>query len=313
MMRSRISLGFKPVRRIVAVGDIHGDIRQAHTILRACGLVDKAMAWQASSKEHHDGMPTKMIQCGDLVHRGQEDVEVMDLFMRLRNEGGKKDVVCLLGNHEEMMAWGSIRYAEAAHQQYFAAANMKVSRPTQGDLQDAMIKLMDPGAKYGQFLRSLPLAHLDGRTIFNHAGLDPQWLQLNKSRTTPSERVEELNARAVWEWNKDPRSIRGTERVLADPVWNRAIYKGAKEGSDVVALQETLTLLDADRMVVGHTPHQRQISSYAQGKLIAIDIGMSIGMANSPPEALEILVDEKGVGSVTHAITADGSRRELRN
>lgn len=82
--------------RIVAVGDIHGNVQGFQAILRAADLLDGEGRWA--------GGDVTLVQTGDFVDRGPGVRAVMDLLMRLETEaaqaGGR--VVVLLGNHEVM-------------------------------------------------------------------------------------------------------------------------------------------------------------------------------------------------------------------
>ena len=82
------------VSRIVAVGDVHGAHDNLITVLRSAGLIDRKKRWS--------GGTTHLVQTGDVLDRGDEEREVMDLLMKLekqaRKAGGR--VHALMGNHE---------------------------------------------------------------------------------------------------------------------------------------------------------------------------------------------------------------------
>src|SRR5262245_12315929 len=91
---------FGDVARLVAVGDVHGDLAQLVTVLQDAGVVDAKQRWV--------GGKTHLIQTGDRVDRGADSRAVMDLFIRLEKEARKAGgaVHCLLGNHEAMNMLG---------------------------------------------------------------------------------------------------------------------------------------------------------------------------------------------------------------
>lgn len=84
------------VERIIAVGDLHGDLQNFIVILRGTGVVDENLHWIAGK--------THLVQIGDVMDRGPDARKILDLLMRLEKEaeeaGGK--VHMLIGNHEEM-------------------------------------------------------------------------------------------------------------------------------------------------------------------------------------------------------------------
>src|SRR5688500_19364350 len=71
--------------RIVAIGDIHGEIAGFKSILRAAGLTDATGRWS--------GGRTQLIQTGDYTDRGEGTRAVLDLLMTLvtqdRGAGGR--------------------------------------------------------------------------------------------------------------------------------------------------------------------------------------------------------------------------------
>ena len=71
--------------------------------------------------------------------------------------------------------------------------------------------------------------------------------------------------------------------VLAEdgPVWSRH-YSNETDEEDCRLLEETLELLGAERMVVGHTVQGQGIMSACQGKVWCIDVGMAARYGGSP-------------------------------
>jgi hypothetical protein len=67
-------------RRIVAIGDLHGDLDSTHRILRMAGLIDNDQVpnWVGG----HD----VFISTGDIIDRGDSTIELYRLFQRLREQ-----------------------------------------------------------------------------------------------------------------------------------------------------------------------------------------------------------------------------------
>ena len=93
--------------RIVAIGDIHGDLDGLLRILIGTKVLDKAGYWIAAS--------TLVVLMGDLNDRGPDSIAVISFVMRLQQEAEAKGgrVESLLGNHELLAAKGDYSYARA--------------------------------------------------------------------------------------------------------------------------------------------------------------------------------------------------------
>ena len=86
------------VKRIVAVGDLHGAYDHFVTILIGTGLVDD------KDKLNWIGGGAHLVQIGDVLDRGDKAKDIFDLAIKLEKQaeaaGGK--VHMMIGNHEEM-------------------------------------------------------------------------------------------------------------------------------------------------------------------------------------------------------------------
>ena len=187
--------------RIVAVGDVHGDIEGFRSILRASGLLDSDDNWS--------GGAATLVQTGDLVERGTKVRQVLDLMMRLKEQapeaGGK--VVAILGNHEVNNLLGYLDYNSTppvVYAEIFAAftddssedrrqrafkqwARWRHRYPQCGKAakqeweEDHPLGYVEyfesfsPEGRYGRWLRSLPAMAQVGSTLFAHGGPSP-WL-----------------------------------------------------------------------------------------------------------------------------------------
>ena len=84
------------VKRIVAVGDLHGDFNNFVRILKFNNIIDNQNHWAAGK--------THLVQIGDVLDRGDFAKDIFKLIKELEKEaeeaGGK--VHMLLGNHEEL-------------------------------------------------------------------------------------------------------------------------------------------------------------------------------------------------------------------
>jgi hypothetical protein len=231
--------------RLVAIGDLHGDLAATRAALRAGGLIDPSDHWQGGS--------SVVVQTGDLLDRADDEPEILALFDRLRGEaaaqGGK--VVTLLGNHELMNAAGDLRYVtpdgfadyggEAGRRQAFA-----------------------PGGAIARHLAESSSYAIIGDTVFVHGGIEPG-------------RAKDLAALDAEARAWLAGTGRGLPALLTDdhgPVWSRR-FGGLESPEVCAAAAATLATLQVHRMVVGHTPQAEGISSICHGQVVRIDVGMT--------------------------------------
>ena len=199
--------------RIVAIGDIHGEIDGFKRILHAAGLADANGKWT--------GGRSQLIQTGDYTDRGTGTRAVLELLMALESQaksaGGR--AFALLGNHEVMNLIGDTRdvtpeifatFADAssekrrndAWEQYARIGAAKLARgepvpavysqtrevwmaahpPGYVEYRDAFA----PRGRYGAWLRGKPIVTEVNGNIFMHAGIAP---------ATAPEKIEDLNIR----------------------------------------------------------------------------------------------------------------------
>ena len=121
--------------RIVAVGDIHGAGPGLTQILQAAGLIDAKQKWSGGN--------ARLVQTGDILDRGADVREVMDLLMRLEGEarraGGRVDV--LFGNHEGMNVLHDFRDVSPE-----ALARSRTHAPTSGSARRSTATRRSPNA-----------------------------------------------------------------------------------------------------------------------------------------------------------------------
>lgn len=89
------------VRKIVAIGDLHGDLENARKAMRMAGVIDAADNWT--------GAVDFFVQTGDILDRGNDTIRLYALMEKLRAQakhaGGT--VLSHFGNHEFMNLQGT--------------------------------------------------------------------------------------------------------------------------------------------------------------------------------------------------------------
>ena len=92
--------------RIIAIGDLHGDVAATRRALRLARVLHPR-------RDVWTGGKTVVVQVGDQLDRGDDELAVLSLLQRLSTQpeaaGGALDV--LWGNHELMASQGKFRYA----------------------------------------------------------------------------------------------------------------------------------------------------------------------------------------------------------
>ena len=93
-------------RRILALGDLHGDLPNALKALRIAGVIDNADNWIGPQHADEDVV---LVQTGDVIDRGDDTLALFALLDKLRGQAKVRggEVVTLLGNHEWMNVIGA--------------------------------------------------------------------------------------------------------------------------------------------------------------------------------------------------------------
>ncbi|MFH1756001.1 MAG: metallophosphoesterase [Candidatus Latescibacterota bacterium] len=99
---------FPAAGRIVAIGDLHGDLDAARRALKLAGAIDDADRWI--------GGTLVVVQTGDQLDRGGDEQAILDLFERLTAEAARAGgaVHQLNANHELMNVALDLRYVTPA-------------------------------------------------------------------------------------------------------------------------------------------------------------------------------------------------------
>lgn len=262
--------------RIVAIGDVHGDLAATRAALRLAGAID--------ADDHWIGGDLVVVQTGDQLDRGDDEQAIVDLFERLATEaeaaGGA--VHALNGNHEFMNVVGDLRYVTPGGFADFAdVADLRLDDPRLAEVPQAMrprYAAFAPGGPYARVLSRRNTVVIVGDTVFVHGGVLP--------RHVPDgvRSLERLNADAR-AWLKDGKTGADTiaQAVMAPDgvVWTRA-YSDGEDAAACEQLQQALAKLGAARMVVGHTVQSEGITSACDDRVWRIDVGMAAHYGGRP-------------------------------
>lgn len=277
-------VGTRPApERVVAIGDLHGDLDAVRRAFRLAGAVDASDRWV--------GGKLVVVQTGDLVDRGDDDRAILDLTEKWKADakaaGG--ELVQLVGNHEIMNSQLDFRYVTPGAYRAFSDVAPKDDAMAQKELdldreQRGRASAFLPGGVYAKKLASRPVVARVGDSIFTHGGITPKY----------ASKLDAVNdgARAFFEGETQ----RPPKDLLAEdgPVWTREFSGEDTPGAKACAdLDETLRTLQAKRLVMGHTV-QKHINAACGDKAWRIDVGMSKAY-KGPIEVLELKGDTANV------------------
>jgi hypothetical protein len=266
------------VKRIIAIGDIHGDYDLAISSLKLAKLIDSNLNWIANPPD------TIVVQVGDQVDSCRpntdknnlydchnelkpgdksHDVKILDMFTKLdaqaRLKGGA--VYSLLGNHEIMNVNGLFDYVSYENYHNFSYG-----------------PLMGPSGRKAAFQQGGPVATqlactrnsimIIGSNLFVHAALLPSLINTLDDPdgfANQEAKIDYLN-NIVRKWllgkvqlTTDPQ----LQKILFDPdtspFWSRVLGKiPANESMDNVDCKKNvepiLDMFQIGNLIIGHTP-----------------------------------------------------------
>lgn len=264
-------------KRIVAFGDVHGDLEATRSALRLSGAIDDDDRWI--------GGELIVVQTGDQLDRGDEEQAILDLFETLRVEAAAAGgaYYALLGNHELMNVAGDFRYVtEGGFADFEDALKYDVDDPRLAGFephQRARMAAFLPGGPYARLLAQRSLILLLEGNVFVHGGVLPSHV---------AHGIGQINREAKdWLEGKIERPVilEGSD----SPQWTR-LYSGEPDSLACATLAQVLESLDARRMVMGHTVQDGGITGACEGRAWRIDVGMAKHYGG-PVEVLEIVGD----------------------
>lgn len=251
--------------RLVAIGDLHGDLDVTRRALRLAGAIDAKDAWV--------GGDLVVVQTGDEIDRADDDRKILDLFERLKVDAKKTggEVIALTGNHELMNASHDFRYVTPGAFAEF------------GD-ERARAAAFSPGGTYAKIIAERPVVVKVGDSVFMHGGILPKHLRYGLDRIN-----DEVRAWLLGQRSRVPEIV-----VQEDgPVWTR-MYSAAPGREECAVLGEVLRDLKAKRLVMGHTVQRNGINPACDEQAWRIDTGLSKAYGGKL-EVLEIRGDTVSV------------------
>jgi len=266
-----IAASFPAPKRLVAFGDVHGDLDATKRALRLAGAIDDSDAWI--------GGDLFVVQTGDEIDRGDGDRAILDLFDRLQSDAKAKGGTFLVlnGNHELMNAELDFRYVTDGGKKAFDdLGEERPGVPHVDEAERGRANAFFPGGVYAKRFAERPIIAVVGDSVFVHGGVLMKHLDYG---------IDKMDGQVrAWLRGEAPKP----DIVMSEdgPVWTR-LYSAQPSTKECDELGRVLDRLGAKRMVMGHTPQKPDISSACGEKAWRIDTGMSKYYAGNV-EVLEI-------------------------
>ncbi|KAA8532145.1 hypothetical protein F0562_006713 [Nyssa sinensis] len=279
--------------RLIAIGDLHGDLHKSKQALRLAGLIDPFDRWIGGS--------TTVVQVGDVLDRGGDELKILYFLEKLKREAAKSGgtIITMNGNHEIMNVDGDFRYVTDSGLDefrvwadwYYIGNSMKglcdgLAKPK--DLFDGVPSVF-PGVKqefhHGfrariaalrpdgpisrRFLSKNLTALVVGESVFVHGGLLPKhvFYGLEKINEEVRDWISGLKEKV------SPGLVRGRNSI----VWLRKFSDELARNCDCSTLEHVLaTIPGAKRMIVGHTIQESGINGACDNRAIRIDVGFVV-------------------------------------
>ncbi len=292
-------------RRIIALGDIHGDFKLCIKLLKLAKVIDKNYNWI--------GEDTIVVQVGDQIDRCRpyngkscdlkdttiddehSDIKILKFFTKLNKEAQKNippgRVISLLGNHELLNVQGYFNYVSYEGIEKFN----EYSDPENPQLifksgEEARKYSFKPGKEYARFLGCTRLgAVIVGSNLFVHAGIIDHFIrQLNIDVTTGNTSdLEDINLK-IQKWLLGLIEKKYVDDIISGSeysmFWNRIlgdlpsnVSLNDPECSNNIS--KVLKIFNINSMIIGHTPQSfkfnEKINGTCSGKVWRIDNGSS--------------------------------------
>ncbi len=266
--------------RVVAIGDLHGDLAAAEQALALAGVVDDSGNWI--------GGTTTVVQLGDVLDRGDEERAIIDWLLALETQaqaaGGKLTV--LNGNHEIITVGGYYEYATLGACEAFAdLSTLNTEQPQLAELSPECRKrgaALLPGGPYAKVLASWPVSVIIDDSVFVHAGLFPTHVDYGLDRINDEVRDWMNGTR-----EQPPGPVNNTTNSM---VWTRTFGESEVPATACELLSQVLDSLGLNRMVVAHTV-QSGVNQACDGAVWRVDTGMA-DFYGGNIEVLEITAEQ---------------------
>ena len=277
-----------PVKRIIVIGDLHGDWEMTIKSLKLGKLIDNNNNWI--------GGETVVVQVGDQIDRCRfngiscenehatqndeaSDIKILEFFTTLHMQAQKQGgaVYSLLGNHEIMNVEQDFRYV--SYKGFKQFENYKIDNNIVKDGKTVRSHLFKQGNQISEFLAcTRQVALIIGSNIFIHAGILPIIAKKYSVKSINQLMTLYLLDR-IKNTNKDYSNIFNGNDY--SPLWNRfygnlVINKNNNSNICNKLIMPLQFIYNVNKIYVGHTPNMKYgISSTCNDHIWLTDYGAS--------------------------------------
>lgn len=245
------------VDKIVALSDIHGQYDLFVSLLKQNSIIDNDLNWNFDNGH--------LVIVGDVFDRGDKVNDVLWTIYRLEKQakikGGRLHY--LLGNHEYMVLQKDFRYLNDHHKKLSSFFNVEYD------------ELYNNETVIGRWLRSKPTIIKINDIVFTHGGISEEFLNKYGSDFNLINSIMKNNIDTPRE---DLRSMEDYELFYGDNslVWHREFFSNYGRQLDNDDIDNILSLLDSNHIVVGHTSQDNVVDLYDK-RIFGVDSSMKLG------------------------------------
>lgn len=246
---------YKRVDSIAVISDAHGHYDNYLKQLLSNGIIDNDLNWKFG-RGH-------FVFLGDAFDRGEDVTEILWHLFKLEKQAARAGgaVHLLLGNHEQMVLSGDLRYIHEKYRKVEAIAGTTYAN------------LYSEKSVLGKWLRSKPVMITINNILFVHAGASPELAQ----EELKVKHVNKIFAERITGREADLPAGDAELDLLSGnngPLWYRGYFNDT-----TLTVEQVDSILDfygREHVFVGHTPH-REVSILFENKVTGIDTGMGYG------------------------------------
>jgi hypothetical protein len=244
---------YKQTEKVFVISDPHGDMDCFVSILKGGKIIDNRYRW-VFGKNH-------LVIIGDVFDRGKDVLPIFWLIYKLEQEaeeaGGK--VSFLLGNHEEMVLRGNVKYTPEKYKQLADTLHVSYNM------------LWQTNSELGRWLKTKNTIQIIGKNLFVHAGLSPEFLSRNLDIRTVNDTISHylFHTRE----GRDASALAAFLFGNSGPLWYRGMVRTDIKYNPISMpeVNEILKTYHVNRIYVGHTIFT-DITGFYNEKIIGVNV-----------------------------------------